>query len=233
MTSTSSSTTPSGRVVLTPSDAVAARVAEARKRRGWSGGQLAAQCAKAGVSHLTKAVLANIESGRPDSEGRRRREVSVDELLALASVLDVAPLYLMGFPQDREDDTVVMVSPTRAVDDPDQLMLWIRGDKPLPGTDSRLYFTTALEHMPTLDSERVLDELRRAVLQDRAKDLVGQFRGETGRAISQAQEQVQQLIADAGAALATGASVEEMLVLLRDASDRLKTNDAPAAITEP
>ncbi|OLE20634.1 MAG: hypothetical protein AUG49_24525 [Catenulispora sp. 13_1_20CM_3_70_7] len=171
---------------------------------------------------MTKAVLANIESGRPGPDGARRRDVTVDELLAFASVLDVAPLYLMGLPEGSEG---VKITATTAVNDQDELLMWIRGDKPLPGADSRLYFTAALEQMPMLDSARVIDELRRSVLQDRAKDLVGQFRGETDRVTSQAREQVQRIIAEAGAAVATGASSEELFALLRSANDRLGSGE--------
>ena len=202
---------------MTVSTAVAARIREARKRRGWSAGELAERCARAGFP-MSKAVLANIESGRPGPDGARRRDVTVDELLAFASVLDVAPVFLMGLP---EGSAGVKITASTAVSDQDQLLMWIRGDQPLPGADSRLYFTAALEQMPMLDSTRVIEELRRAVLQDRAKDLVGQFRGETDRVTSQARDQVQRIIADAGAAVATGASSEELFALLKSANDRL------------
>lgn len=206
---------------MTVSTAVAARIREARKRRGWSAGELAERCSRAGFP-MTKAVLANIESGRPGPDGVRRRDVTVDELLAFASVLDVAPVYLMGLPEGSKS---VKITATTAVSNQDELLMWIRGDKPLPGADSRHYFTAALEHMPMLDSARVIDELRRSVLQDRTKDLVGQFRGETDRVTSQTREQVQRIIAEAGAAVATGASSEQLFALLRSANDRLGSSE--------
>lgn len=75
----------------TASDVVARRVRVIRDRRGWNARQLAEACTRIGHPELTESVIANIESGRRDEHGRRRREVSVDELLAFAEALGVAP----------------------------------------------------------------------------------------------------------------------------------------------
>jgi transcriptional regulator with XRE-family HTH domain len=74
----------------TVSDAVANRVQQLRKRRGWSARRLAEACAATGNPQLTESVVANIECGRRDKQGRRRRDVSVDELVAFARALDVS-----------------------------------------------------------------------------------------------------------------------------------------------
>jgi len=74
----------------TISDVVASRVQQLRERRGWSARQLAEACAATGNPQLTESVVANIESGRRDKQGRRRRGVSVDELVAFAQALDVS-----------------------------------------------------------------------------------------------------------------------------------------------
>lgn len=68
-------------------DAVRARVKELRGRKGWSGADLGEQLSKLGVP-WNRSVVANFESGR-------RPAVSVQELLALALVLDVAPVNLL------------------------------------------------------------------------------------------------------------------------------------------
>ncbi len=209
---------------MSPSDAVAGRIREARKRRGWTSAETAARCTARGY-RMSAAVLANIESGRPDLNGARRRDITIDELFALAAALDVPPVALMGLPEDHGHSAVSLTA-TVAIDNSDDLLLWIRGDKPLPGTDSRVYFTTALEQMPTVDSKRVLEELKRSVLQDRASDLVGQFRDATADAHRRAQDELRRVIGEAGAALATGASSEEMVAILRAASERFsKAND--------
>ena len=66
---------------------VAGRVRELRDRRGWSGTELAERMAEAGMPQFDRGILANFESGR-------RRSISVDEVLVLALVLDVAPVHL-------------------------------------------------------------------------------------------------------------------------------------------
>jgi transcriptional regulator with XRE-family HTH domain len=73
----------------TPSNVVAARIQEFRKRRGLSAAALAAACAKTGHPQLTEAVIANIETGRRRPDGTRTRDVTVDELLAFAEALGI------------------------------------------------------------------------------------------------------------------------------------------------
>lgn len=75
---------------------MAARIREARKARGWLAADLAARCADAGHPELTENVLENIESGRRDKTGRRRRAVTVDELRVLADVLGFSPADVLG-----------------------------------------------------------------------------------------------------------------------------------------
>ena len=201
---------------LTPSAVVAARLKESRRRRGWTAKQLAEECARAGATQLTASVLANIESGRPDAEGRRRRDITVDELLVLAYVLGVAPIYLLALPAGGEH-SAVQIAPHLSVSDPDELLRWIRGDQALPGTDSRVYYSVALERMPAPDTEQTLAEYARSVLQDRAKELVSQFHVETDRLAERAHEQITRLVTNAEEALAKGASAEELMALLRGA----------------
>jgi transcriptional regulator with XRE-family HTH domain len=77
------------------SDIVALNVKALRAVNGWSAKQLAAECAAAGAPEITSAVVANIETGRRGDDGRMRRDVTVDELLALARTLNVSPATLM------------------------------------------------------------------------------------------------------------------------------------------
>jgi transcriptional regulator with XRE-family HTH domain len=74
----------------TVSDIVAGRIRELRQRWGWSAAELAEHCAEWGHPQLTASVIANIESGRRDKSGRRRRDVTVDEAFAFARVLQIA-----------------------------------------------------------------------------------------------------------------------------------------------
>jgi hypothetical protein len=57
--------------------------------------QLAELCAKNGAPQLTEASLGNIERGQDPNARRKPRDVSVDELLVLAYVLDARPAELM------------------------------------------------------------------------------------------------------------------------------------------
>lgn len=76
---------------LSASDIAALRIREARKKRGWTVKDLAGQCAKAGVPHITAAVITNLETRR-----RPGREITAEELVALAWVLDVPPVQLLS-----------------------------------------------------------------------------------------------------------------------------------------
>jgi hypothetical protein len=73
----------------TVSDLVANRIRKIRDGRHWSAARLARECAKAGYPQLTEAVIVNIETGRRDQQGRRRREVSIDELAAFCMTLEL------------------------------------------------------------------------------------------------------------------------------------------------
>jgi transcriptional regulator with XRE-family HTH domain len=118
----------------TPSDTVADRVRQFRKRRGWDLHRLAAECAAVGAPGLSAAVLANVESGRRDPHGRRRREVTIDELLALAYVLAVPPTLLF-IPLGTDDEVAIL--PTVTVH-PDLALAWVEGHEPPVGSDRRV-----------------------------------------------------------------------------------------------
>ncbi|SMD24189.1 Helix-turn-helix domain-containing protein [Lentzea albidocapillata] len=80
------------------SDVVAERVKEVRARRSWSAQQLADRCAELGATQMTPSVIANIEAGRRGKDGRRRREITVDELFVLAEALGTSPTDLLVMP---------------------------------------------------------------------------------------------------------------------------------------
>ena len=120
---------------LSPTQVVAKRVREVRQKRGLTAAQLAEQMARVGVP-WKRGVVAKLESGL-------REAVSVEELLALAYVLDVAPVHLL-VPFD-DDAQPYQVTPTR--DDPAGFVRdWIRGDWYLDGTDVRNFFSELPEH---------------------------------------------------------------------------------------
>lgn len=100
---------------------------ELREKRRMTAKQLAARMAQLGIK-WDRSIVANLEIGR-------RSLVSVEELLALAYVLDVSPVHLL-IPLG---DEWYAVTPTQAVYS-GRAREWIRGTHPLPSTDPRLYF---------------------------------------------------------------------------------------------
>jgi transcriptional regulator with XRE-family HTH domain len=77
------------------SNVVADRISVLRRRRNLNRDQVAERCTKLGYPALTAPALANIETGRRDKTGRRRRDVTVDELVVLAAALRVPPVLLL------------------------------------------------------------------------------------------------------------------------------------------
>jgi transcriptional regulator with XRE-family HTH domain len=80
--------------VTAASEVVGTRVRELRHSRGQSVDELARAAVDAGHPELTRDAVYAIESGRR-LDGRRRRTVSVDELLAFAEVLGVPVFELL------------------------------------------------------------------------------------------------------------------------------------------
>jgi transcriptional regulator with XRE-family HTH domain len=101
------------------SEVVASRIAESRKRRGWSQDELAERLTQVGHP-ADRALVAKIETGV-------RRNVTVTELFAFAVALDVPPVHLLA-PLD-DDATVAVTSkitpPAKAV------RRWVRGEQPM------------------------------------------------------------------------------------------------------
>jgi hypothetical protein len=118
----------------TVSDQIASRIRELRWQRGeMTVADLAAKCDAAGMPSLTTQALYRLEQrGNP---GRPARPVSVDELLVLAYVLDVAPMVLLA---GNSDDKATPVTPKISV--PALVARnWITGFQILPGTDEEKY----------------------------------------------------------------------------------------------
>lgn len=132
--------------MTTVSDRIGAGVRTTRTRHDWTRDDLAGRLAALGAPHLTASVLYDIESGRPDAAGRRRREVSADEWIVLAVALDCAPVHL-AIPL--EDDEPCQLSP--AVTEPAGLARqWFRGHHPLALTDRRMFYA----YVPESELER-------------------------------------------------------------------------------
>jgi hypothetical protein len=107
----------------TPSDVVAARVRQVRTKRRMRVADLAARCAELGAPQLTAQALYKLE-GQRESATRRPRPVTVDELLALAAALNVAPVHLLVPPDGSGEPYQVTAT---VAESRFQVRSWIRG----------------------------------------------------------------------------------------------------------
>lgn len=87
---------------LGASDLAGIRVRQARQRHNWTAKDLADRCAAAGAPQITPTVITNLETRR-----RKTREITVDEVLVLAHILEVPPLQLI-VPQDAGEELEVV-----------------------------------------------------------------------------------------------------------------------------
>jgi transcriptional regulator with XRE-family HTH domain len=111
------------------SDVVGERIAEIRRRLNVSRDDLAKRCTEHGWP-MTAAILTNIETGRKQ-QGRRRREISIDEIAVIARALEIPPVllcYPVGEPRTTE------VAPG-VEGDPWQGARWFCGEATLDGSD--------------------------------------------------------------------------------------------------
>jgi transcriptional regulator with XRE-family HTH domain len=109
------------------SDVAARRLREFRRSRGLTAQDLAANCKEFGAAQITAAVIANIETGRRDADGNRRRDLTVDELLVFACVLDVRPYDLLET-DDSEEVSITRFRQARTRD----VAAWMRGEIETP-----------------------------------------------------------------------------------------------------
>jgi transcriptional regulator with XRE-family HTH domain len=113
-----------------PHRVIAERVKDIRRRRKMTAARLGEEMTKAGIP-WDRSIVANLESGR-------RKSVSVEELLGLAYVLDVAPIHLIV----PLDEGRYAVTPGGHTARNHQVRAWIRGTHALEGhTDERYYFS--------------------------------------------------------------------------------------------
>jgi transcriptional regulator with XRE-family HTH domain len=111
-----------------PTATVAQRVREVRKRRGLTAQELAERLNTQGVP-WDRYTVNKLENGK-------RQNLSLAEWLALAVVLNVAPVHLL-LPVD-DDEGTYQVTPERT-NQVDHTRGWIRGHWPLPGANAIQY----------------------------------------------------------------------------------------------
>lgn len=151
---------------------MAERVKQIRQRRGLTAEALAARCAEIGAPEITRSVIANIETGRKGPDGRRRRDVTVDELFILAFALEVPPALLV-IPLDGGDalqvtDSVLM-GPLQAAN-------WMAGDDAAegfyePAADEAGRVARSVFAQPTPDATPLVLLRRIGAVLNRAQDI--------------------------------------------------------------
>lgn len=112
-----------------PVQTVALRVSELRKRKDLTAAEVGRRMKEDHGVRWDRFTVANLESGK-------RQNVTVVELLALARVLDVAPLHLLV----PLEEVSYQVTP-REEQPAARVRDWIRGVDPLPGMNQRIYFS--------------------------------------------------------------------------------------------
>lgn len=121
-----------------PTSVIAQRVKLLRRERGFSAERLAEEMDRVGVP-FDKTVVANLETGR-------RRYVTVQELFALALVLDASPMHLLARPDEPDDP--YLVTPT--VPNSQRVVRgWLAGRRPLHGQD----FNRFVSAVPSSDPD--------------------------------------------------------------------------------
>jgi transcriptional regulator with XRE-family HTH domain len=121
-----------------PTEVIAERMRELRNGRGWSAQRLAEEMTKVGIP-WDRSIVANIENGR-------RASIAIEEVLALAYVLSVAPVHLIVPPVDGEaTDLLYRVAPEVATTTPGFARAWIRGQTPIGKVSARRYFSEVPE----------------------------------------------------------------------------------------
>lgn len=115
---------------MNPTEAVVSRMRELRKKRGMTAEQLGAAMTGAGIP-WNAGVVTKLETNR-------RKSVSVDELMALAYVLDVAPVHLL-VPVD--DSVEYQPFPQHIPYPAKHIRGWVRGHVGIGDTDTRAYYS--------------------------------------------------------------------------------------------
>jgi transcriptional regulator with XRE-family HTH domain len=117
-----------------PHQVLVEQVKTLRRGRGWSGQRLAEEMTARGIP-WDRSIVANLENGR-------RSVVSVDEMLALAYIFDIAPVHLL-VPIDASDNLEPVPGVTAS---PDAVRAWIRAKDTIGSVDVRRFASQVPAH---------------------------------------------------------------------------------------
>jgi len=119
--------------MVTASEVYRRRLRETRQLKGWTQQQLADEMGKLGFK-IDASAVTRLERGT--------RGVTLDEVIATAATLGVSPLHLI-VPLD--DAAELDVTPGLPVTG-GGARAWIRGQRPLDGSDDRFFYVVTPEH---------------------------------------------------------------------------------------
>jgi hypothetical protein len=105
---------------------IAGHVQHLRKERGWSVARLAAECAKVGAPQLTANVLTNLLSRQ-----QRRRDLTVEEVGALAAVFGMSPNKLLPEIWDPIDDPARLILSFKTAEQAEEMRKTLAGLEPI------------------------------------------------------------------------------------------------------
>ena len=201
------------------STVVAIRLRELRQLRNLNGKQFAARCAERGATGITSHVVTNIEIGR--------REVTVEDLLLFALVLDVPPSELLT-PAPERPLTVAVTAET-TVADRTVLSRWICGDHALPASNEELYTNYVASRMPAparaLPSTDAATEWQAAAgrllvqFDNQLTDVAQRLRGEFSAALD-----------DVAAGISHGTDGDEVARAIEEARRRFNPTEEPPPV---
>lgn len=113
--------------VRTLSDQIAERVIQLRKEMGLTREEFVERCRRVGGDDFSVGAMANIETGRRNQTGERRRKITADELAVFASVLQVPPVWLCADPRTSAPSPVLGATTAN----PWRALAWMIGTWPL------------------------------------------------------------------------------------------------------
>jgi len=116
------------------------RLAEVRRRRGWTQTELADRLRDAGGVGLGgQEPMHRVRLAKIESDPEKAARVTLEEVLALSYVLGVSPLYMISPIEHAGGPRVCIVGKAGQPADGRELRAWLRGEEALVGQDEIAY----------------------------------------------------------------------------------------------
>jgi transcriptional regulator with XRE-family HTH domain len=189
-----------------------------RVRRGLTVPELAERCRALGADQLTVNVITNLEV--------RRRNVSVDDLMALALALDIPPAYLLT----PGDPSVQIAVTGTEVHQADAVEQWVMGATPLRSPGSHQYVQYVAERTAG-QGQRPTDHAA-ALLRTRTSGLVEQYEAEAQEFLGKVRRQVVDLVDYLQESVNNGVAADDLVQVLETVKTRVSPHATVADTTD-